>query len=119
MISNQTVTLPAGDTVTIELSISAPEGVEFEGATVFYAVSQKDSTPKLFTKTNGSGLDVEADAEGGGLLVKIYLTHLDTKDLRPTKYYHEATVVGGDGAVTTVMRGNLVLTPTLIARQLP
>lgn len=118
MISTQNVTMPAGDTITIELPISAGEGVDLNGATVWYAISIKESTPKLVTKTNGQGIQIESD-EGGGLLARISLAHGDTKNLRPAKYYHEATVVAGDGAITTVMRGYLTLQPTLIARQIP
>ncbi len=117
MISNQNIIMPAGDTMTIELPISPGEGVDLNGATVWYAIAGKESTPKLVTKTNGQGIEVESQ-EDGGLLARISLAHGDTKDLRPTKYYHEATVVGGDGAITTVMRGYLTLQPTLIARQI-
>jgi hypothetical protein len=117
MISNQTAMLPAGDSGTIVIPIANPEDRDLNGASAFYALAERANASEKFRKSTESGTAILEEVDGVWTIT-VSITPADTKNLKPTTYYHEAAIVDAEGAVSTVMRGNFVLTPTLVARAL-
>lgn len=90
------------------------EGVQdVIGTTIKWAVSlSKYSSDKLIEKSTENG-DSEIEIDGATVIVK--LDSPDTQGMDPRTYYHELELTDGEGRISTLAVGEMVLKSTLIS----
>lgn len=103
--------LHAGDSRTLEITVrdeDSGDPVDITGCDLFWAVSRVLGSASLFTKEIGSGITVVDEPTGR---FDIELEPDDTQALHGS-FYHEARMVDGTGALSTILHGALTVTET-------
>ena len=112
---NHTIELPAGDSRRVVVPVVDDQGaaVPLAGATIRWWVAKnaKATGAAVFIKKSSTS-EIEIDSEASAFSFTII--PVDTDGVRPDTYYHEAEITFPDNSVSTVLRGSLRITPTLI-----
>lgn len=101
----QRVTLRAGDTRTLEITVQDVAPEDFDGATATWRMGILDP----------AGTDTVLAEKTGtfdGVTISIPLDPTDTVEIKPGTYSHECRIVAASGAVVTVTVGPFILEPT-------
>lgn len=101
----QRVTLRAGDTRTLEISVQGVTAEDLVGATATWRMGILDP----------AGTDivyVEKTGTIAGAVVSIALEPADTAEVKPGTYSHECRITDAGGAVSTVTVGPFLLDST-------
>lgn len=115
LLDNQTIELPAGDSRRVVVPVVDDQGVAvpLSGATIrWWAAKNARSTGAAVFIKKSSALEIEIDDQASAFSFTII--PIDTDGVRPDTYYHEAEITFPDNSVSTVLRGSLRITPTLI-----
>jgi hypothetical protein len=110
----QNFSMSEGDTKVLECTLLDGDGaiVDLTGASIRWKLARSVHAPALISKaTSDGGVEIVAPASLGRF--NVLLAPTDTEG-KPGTYYHEAEVIGSDGAIETVLTGTATLTPTLI-----
>lgn len=105
-MTNQNVTIWAGDTVNLNVVVGDGAGglKDISGATIAWLLYDENAGASVLTKSTGSGITITSGA-GGAFTVA--LAAADTEDVTPGAYYHEAEVTDTLGNISTVFIGSV------------
>lgn len=108
----QNFSVPANNDTDVNFDVGPDDGASLIGTTIYWNVyEQVNGNPTgdaIISKQTDDGLQI-TDPELGQFTVE--LEAADTED-RLRNYYHEATIVDGDGAIVTVTQGIMTVTST-------
>lgn len=112
---NQDVTIFAGDTKNIDVTVKDANGVEIDITTISeiqYVVKKSalDAAISQVAKSlTGIGITLTDPANG---IFTINFLPADTEILGYQEYYHEAELTDGGGNISTIFTGVLTLRPS-------
>jgi hypothetical protein len=112
--SSNTIDLYKGESRDIDLEVvqevpdingvPTEQPVDLTGATVYFSVRAKPSSPELLIgKNSTNGLEIELPAPTTGGLAIIHLLSSDTKNMFPGEYVFDAWVVLSSGKSVPVI----------------
>lgn len=109
---NQTVTIPAGDSLRIDIPVVGQDGAALllDGATVAWWVGKSQwssGDDVLVKKSTDDGIALS------GSTASVTILPADTANLPPCDYFHAARVTFPDGKVFTVATGKFVISPSM------
>jgi hypothetical protein len=112
--TGQNVTQWAGDTLSLRIPILNPDGTKpnLAGASGKWWLAPAATSAAAQALLKKEGLALQNAATAPTLVVD--LAPLDTRDLLPGLYYHEAEITDANGNVSTVMTGRFTLQPAVI-----
>jgi hypothetical protein len=103
----------AGDDKAVVITVldADKEPIDLTGCTIRWRASRSQSkTANIIKKTSGAGIALSDPVNGQ---FTVTLAADDTEDLTGT-FYHEAELTFGDGSISTVLSGKMVILPSLI-----
>lgn len=110
----QNFSVVANNDTDVNFDVGPDDGGSLIGTTIYWrAYEQENGSPvpgadPVISKTLDDGLQI-TDPDLGKFVVELDAT--DTVELL-RNYYHEATIVDGDGATVTVTFGIMTVTPS-------
>ena len=110
-----------GNSLTIEIKISDENGLPIDLSQVdakwcFARSAQAKLAGDIFVeKTNspGGGITIDPQTDGFNWMF-VSLKPIDTENVAPGNYYHEAEVIDGAGNIFTVAVGKFKLQPAVL-----
>lgn len=108
-MTGQTVTLWAGDSLTLLFTVTDAEGqpVDLTGGSARWWLGKN-------SKAIGANVYVKKTGAISTNTVEVSLLPADTETLKPGTLYHECEVIDAGGNVATIAIGSFVLQPAII-----
>lgn len=110
-MTGQTVTLWAGDSLTLAFAVVDADGtaVDLTGGSARWWLGKNNKA----TDANG-GVYVKKTGSISTSTVEVTILPADTKDLKPGTLYHECEVIDASGNVATIAVGSFILQPAIV-----